>query len=115
MLRHRYLERVTERSFRTRAPIGEHSLEAANESIDQGCVEARLRKVQVDQLQHRIDVALRGITRDAFAQVVYRWIDAHLLPGQIFLEIDDGELADSARGRDQVRRTGGDEGGVGKK
>ena len=63
VLRHGDLQRVAERSFGTGTAIGEHSPVAAEEGIDQRGVETRLGEVQIDQLQHRIDVALRSRCR----------------------------------------------------
>ena len=106
MLGHRNLQRVAEGGFRTGAAIGEHASVAAEESIDQRCIESRLREIEVNELKHRVDVALRCAAGDSFAQIFDRWEDTDLLAGEEFLEVDDGELADAASRRDQVRRAG---------
>ena len=112
MLGHRDLQRVAECSLRTGTAIGEDALEASDEGVDQRCIESRLREIQVNQLQHCVDIALRGATRNSLAQVVDRGVHADLFAGKEFLQIDHGEFADAASGGNQIGSTGGDIGSV---
>ena len=72
-------------------------------------VGARLRERQIDQLEHRLEIASKGTAAQAFVHVSDVGTHEGGLAGQLLAQIDRRETPEPALADDLCRRFGGDE------
>src|SRR4051812_28954361 len=96
MLRHHNIYRVAEYGVWISSTVGEKRCDLRLEGSVRSRVQARCSEVEINELEHRLDVLRRARRRHALLRFTERRRDAHSLSTQLFAEVDCVERSNTA-------------------
>ena len=108
ILSDRRVQCVFERGIRKRLSIGQRGVELPGRSAKGFGIGARLGKRQIDQLEHRFQIAAERPAVQPFVHLFDVRTHDRCLPGELLVQINFAERTEPPFGHDPVSRLGGD-------